>query len=41
MSEIPGDIWVRGALVQGSDVRPPLGIELKIQNKNILALRTE
>jgi len=41
MSEIPGDIWVRGALVQGSDVRPPLGIELKIQSKNILALRTE
>jgi hypothetical protein len=28
-------------LVQGSDVRPPLGIELKIQNKNILALRME
>jgi hypothetical protein len=41
MSEIPGNIWVRGTLVQGSDVRPPLGIELKIQNKNILALRME
>jgi hypothetical protein len=41
MSEIPGNIWVRGAQVQGSDVRPPLGIELKIQNKNILALRME
>jgi hypothetical protein len=41
MSEIPGNIWVRGTQVQGSDVRPPLGIELKIQNKNILALRME
>ena len=41
MSEIPGNFWVRGTLVQGSDVRPPLGIELKIQNKNILALRME
>lgn len=41
MSEIPGDIWVRGTIVQGSDVRPPLGIELKIQNKSILALRME
>jgi hypothetical protein len=41
MSETPGNFWVRGALVQGSDVRPPLGIELKIQNKNILALRME
>jgi hypothetical protein len=41
MSEIPGNFWVRGSLVQGSDVRPPLGIELKIQAKNILAIRTE
>jgi hypothetical protein len=41
MSEIPGNFWVRGTLVQGSDVRPPLGIELKIQNKNIQALRME
>jgi len=41
MSEIPGDFWVRGSLAQGSDVRPPLGIELKIQEKNILAVRME
>jgi hypothetical protein len=41
MSEIPGNFWVRGSLVQGSDVRPPLGIELKIQGKNILAVRME
>jgi hypothetical protein len=32
---------VRGSLVQGSDVRPPLGIELKIQGKSILAVRME
>jgi hypothetical protein len=41
MSEIPGDFWVRGSTVQGSDVRPPLGIELKIQGKNVLAVRME
>jgi hypothetical protein len=41
MSEIPGNFWVRGTLVQGSDVRPPLGIELQVKNKNILALRME
>jgi hypothetical protein len=41
MSEIPGDFWVRGSTAQGSDVRPPLGIELKIQAKNILAVRME
>ena len=41
MSMLPGNIWVRGAIVQGSDVRPPLGIELQIKNKNILAVRHE
>jgi hypothetical protein len=37
----PGNIWIRGAIAQGSDVRPPLAIELKIQNKQILAIRSE
>lgn len=41
MAEIPGNIWVRGSIVQGSDLRPPLGIEIEIQNKNILAVRKE
>jgi hypothetical protein len=27
--------------VQGSDIRPPFGVEIKIQGKQILALRTE
>jgi hypothetical protein len=27
--------------VQGSDLRPPLGIEIKVQGKNIQAIRTE
>ena len=39
MSNIPGNIWVRGSIAQSSDLRPPLGIEIKIQNKNILAVR--
>lgn len=39
---LPGsNVWVRGAIVQGSDLRPPLGVELKIQGKNILAIRAE
>jgi hypothetical protein len=41
MSNIPGNIWVRGTIAQGSDLRPPLGIEIQIQNKNILAVRKE
>jgi hypothetical protein len=38
---IPGGAWVRGAIVQGSDLRPPLGIEVEIQDKQILAARME
>jgi hypothetical protein len=41
MSEIPGNIFVRGSIVQGSDLRPPLGIEVEIQGKNILAVKME
>jgi hypothetical protein len=41
MSEIPGNIWVRGSIAQGSDLRPPLGIEIQIRNKSILATRME
>jgi len=38
---LPGNIWVRGAMVQGSDIRPPLAIEVKIEDKQILAVRSE
>jgi hypothetical protein len=41
LANLPGNVWVRGAIVQGSDLRPPLGIELKIQGKEILAVRME
>jgi hypothetical protein len=40
-TNLPGNIWIRGAIVQGSDIRPPLGVEIKIRDKQILALRTE
>ena len=41
LKELPGNILVRGAIVQGFDPRPPLGIELKINNNQILALAME
>jgi len=41
LSNLPGDVWVRGAIVQGSDLRPPLGIELNVQGKSIQAVRME
>ncbi|HET7892423.1 MAG TPA: hypothetical protein VFL34_12900, partial [Candidatus Sulfotelmatobacter sp.] len=40
-ANLPGNIWIRGAIVQGGDIRPPLGIEIKVQGKQILAVRTE
>ena len=40
-SNLPGDIWMRGAIVQGSDIRPPLGVEIRVQAKQILAIRSE
>ena len=41
LGTVPGNVIVRGAIAQGSDLRPPLGIELKIKGKNILAVRME
>jgi hypothetical protein len=41
LTNLPGSVWVRGSIVQGSDLRPPLGIELKVEGKKILAVRTE
>jgi hypothetical protein len=40
-ASLPGNVWIRGAIVQGSDLRPPLGVEIKLQGKQILAIRTE
>jgi len=41
LTNLPGNVWVRGAIVQGSDIRPPLGIELNVQGKTIQAVRME
>ena len=39
---LPGtDAIVRGAIAQGSDLRPPLGIEIRVRGKDIEAIRTE
>jgi hypothetical protein len=41
MMSIPGGIWVRGGIAQGSDLRPPLAIEVEVRDKQILADRME
>jgi len=40
-TSLAGNIWVRGAIVQGSDIRPPLGVEIRIEGKQIQAIRSE
>ena len=39
--ELPGNILVRGAVVQGSDLRPPYGIELKVSGNQIRGVAME
>jgi len=41
LMSIPGGVWVRGAIAQGSDLRPPLMIEIEVHGQNILATRME
>ncbi|MGA2095896.1 MAG: hypothetical protein ABSH39_06325 [Candidatus Acidiferrum sp.] len=41
LTNLPGNVWVRGAIAQGSDLRPPLGIEVKVKGKSIQAIRME
>lgn len=41
MSNLPGNVFIRGGIVQGADLRPPLEIEIQVQGKDILAIRSE
>lgn len=41
MAAIPGGVWVRGAIAQGSVIRPPLGVEVEVRGNEILATRME
>jgi serine/threonine protein kinase len=38
---LPGDVLVRGAIVQGNDLRPPYSIEVKVSGNQIYALAME
>lgn len=41
LTNLAGNVWVRGAIAQGSDLRPPLGIEVKVHGRTIEAVRME
>lgn len=38
---VSGNVLARGAVMQGSDLRPPLGIEVRVKGKDILATQME
>jgi serine/threonine protein kinase len=39
--ETPGNTFVRGAIVKGSDIRPPYAIEVRVSSNHILATAME
>ena len=41
LKELPGNILVRGAIVKGSDLRPPYGIDVKVSGNQIYAVSME
>ena len=41
LKELPGNILVRGGIVQGNDLRPPYGIEVKVSGSQIQAVAME
>jgi serine/threonine protein kinase len=41
LKDLPGNIMVRGAIVQGHDLRPPYGIEVKVRGDQIYAVAME
>lgn len=38
---VGGDTWVRGEIVQGSSLRPPISIDVKVSGRSIVADRIE
>ena len=41
MADLASGNWARGAIVKGSALRPPLGIEIRIQSDQLVAAKME
>jgi len=41
LGTLPGGAWARGEVVQGAGIRPPVAIEVRVQGKQVVALRIE
>jgi hypothetical protein len=41
LSTLPGGAWARGEAVQGPSIRPPIGVELRVEGNRLIALKVE
>ena len=41
LSSVSGGVWARGEVVQGSGIRPPISIEVRVQGNRLVATRIE
>ena len=41
MGTLGGTVWARGEVVQGAGIRPPIGIEVRVQGNHLVAVRME
>ena len=41
LGTVPGGAWARGEVVQGSSIRPPIAIEIRVQGNHLIASQIE
>jgi hypothetical protein len=41
MGTLGGGVWARGEIVQGAGIRPPIGIEVRVQGNHLVVVRME
>jgi hypothetical protein len=41
LGTLPSGAWARGEVVKGAGIRPPVAIEVRVQGKQVVALRSE
>ncbi len=41
MGTLGGTVWARGEVVQGAGIRPPIGVEVRVEGSRLVAVRME
>jgi hypothetical protein len=41
MATLPDGSWVRGDIVRGSGIRPPIAIQVQVRGREVVAARME